>query len=175
MEKARTRDSRGNVHTYSNSKLDIFVGKYFNIIIIAGWISVLILETFWGATTFSKFKIRYPSISIKLLLPLFFSLGFIFYISLIKFAYKVVFDFSDEVITLFFYKKRSPISFKLNELKVIRINWFICFVFNNGRTIWYKSDSTFLRFLIKFDINREWGSVGKFFMKKEFELDTLKK
>lgn len=171
MGKEIVKDCDRNIHIFSHSKLDIFVGKYLNIFVVAGWITILILETFWGATKFSNFKIQYPNISINLLLPLFFSLSLLFYFSLIKFAYQVVFDFDNKLIIFSLYRKNRSISFNLNELKVIRINWFIIFVFNDGKTIWYKSDETFIRFLKRFDINREWGSIGKYFMKREFKSD----
>jgi hypothetical protein len=171
MGKWVVRNTGMNVYTFSHSKLDIFVGKYLNLIVIIGWIIILVLETFWGAINFSNFRIRYPNISINLLLPFFFVLGLLFYLSLIKFAYQVAFDFSNETVTFLIYNKKNPVSYKLNELKAVRINWFIFFVFQNGETIWYKSDSAFIRFLKEFDINREWGGIGKYFMKREFELD----
>lgn len=175
MKKEGAMDVDINVYKFSHSKLDIFVGKYLNGIVISGWIVVLILEAFWGTINFSIFKIRYPTISINFLFPLFAILGLLFYLSLCKLAYRVIFDFDNETITFFLYKKKDHIVFNIDELRIIKINWYTFFIFNNGRTIWYKSDSTFIKFLKKFDINREWGSVGKHLMKKEFEMDTLGK
>ena len=124
------KDDDRNVYIFSHSKLDILIGKYFKIIVIAGWITLLILETFWGAVNFSNFKIRFPVVSIELILPLFFILSLLLYLSLHKFVYQVIFDFNDEVITLFLYNKKNPISFRFNELKTIKINWFIFFICN---------------------------------------------
>ena len=133
----------------------------------------MILETTWGLNDFSNFRIKYPVVSIKLLLPVFLILDLFLYLSFYNLAYKVVFNFNDQVIKLFLYNKKNSISFNFNDLETIKLNWFIFLIFNSGNSFRFKFGSTFIHFLIKYDINREWGSFGKHLMKNEYKLDIL--
>jgi hypothetical protein len=160
----------GYHYTFSLPKEDIFFGKYLIRIVAVVWFVLFAFECLWGVG-FPTLKVIWPVGSIFIALPVFVAAGLLFYWSLHKLAYQVEFDFQNKIVTFFTFRRKRTITHNISDLEIIRLNWHTQFIFKNGETIKYKADHEFFVFLKQFDIQREWGYFGKFFLKKEYRAD----
>lgn len=158
---------RKDYYVFSQSKEDIFFGKYLNVIIAGGWFVLLVFECIWGVD-FPILKVRWPIVSIFVALPLFLITGLLFYLSSHKFAYRVEFDFQKMVVKFCMFRRKKTIMLDISDLEVVKINWHTHFIFKNGKTIKYKANDDFFVFLKEHNIPRQWGKFGRLFLKREY-------
>jgi hypothetical protein len=58
-----------------------------------------------------------------------------YWVLYLKQACKII--FVENEITIFLYKSKNPVIYKLNELKTLKISFFYIFEFEDGKTIWF--------------------------------------
>lgn len=164
---------QSQIYTTEWPKADIFCTKYLYFVVWAGWFVVLTMETFGIGFNSSSSGLKFPLVSICFVLPLLVFVAFLFFLSTYKFAYKIVIDCEKNIIESHLIRRKGPVAYSLRDLQVVEFNWHIYFRYMDGTTIWYKTSdvSKLLDFLRERDIPKQWGSFGKFFLKKEYLYD----
>jgi hypothetical protein len=151
-------------------KEEIFIGKFLHLFILGGLLILLIWETFFGFS-FTEFRMRLPVASLFFILPILLALYILFYFIISTFAYKIIFDFNNEIIESHIFKKKRPIIHEIGELVSVDFNWHTHFRFSAGKTVKTKADSRLVHFLIDNNIQRRWGPFSKLFMRSEYLKD----
>ena len=91
------------------SKFDIAFFRYAHILCLSTWLFFLIMEMFFFGPEF-----RIPQLSFRLALPLLAAATFIVFIYLRNKVFKII--FSETEITFFFFLKKSPITYRIQDL-----------------------------------------------------------
>ena len=155
-----------DIYKFEWPKLDILVGKSLYLFIFGGWFILLIWETLF-AFTLTEFGIRLPVTSLFFILPILLTLYLIFYFTISNFAYRIIFDFNNQIIESHIFKKKKPIIHEICELESVDLNWHTYFRFRAGKHVKTKADSDLIHFLIDKNIQRRWGPFSKVFMRSE--------
>ena len=161
-----TQENKSNIFIFEWPKSDIIVGKYLYLVVIIGWLMVLTLETLFGSN-FPELRLRVPIVSLFFLLPILALLYLIFYVVSSRFAYKIVFDFEQNIIESFLFHKK-PIKNKISELEMVALNWHTIFKYKAAKSIRTKANAEFIKMLKERNIPTSWGFFGKRFLKKQY-------
>jgi len=161
------------IHTISHSRIDIFLGKYLYYVSFIVWLLLLIWEIFFHNFTIAlAHEPKFPTFSIQIALPAIIISHLILYAAVYKYAYRIDFDFSNKYLIFYYFRSRKITKKKITDLDLIFINWHTCLKFKDGKKIWFKANSEFLKLVSDHNLPRKWGSIAKVLMKNEYFLDS---
>ena len=132
---------KDNSFEFSHSNLTVFYVRNFHLICIFVWLIVVII----GRTEIQN-NFRFATFSFASFLFFLACTGFS-YLKYYKHAYKII--FTEKLITLFLYRSKVPMKYKLESIENIKICFKYTFEFIDGNSIRFYDNKSreYLNFL----------------------------
>ncbi len=154
---------------FSNSKADLIITKLIGPASFVVLLYCVIAEALGFMYDTPDGNTIFPVKSVKILLPIFFTLNFIFYFLISKFANQIEFRENERKINIKPFLGKDKRSYSYGQIEKIVINWYTTYYFTDGYKIKYRDDQEYTRYLINGDFNLRWKMFGKIICRKSYQ------
>ncbi len=154
---------------FSNSKADLIVVKLIGPVSLGVFLYCFIAEALGYMYDTPNGVTIFPVVSVKVMLPIFFTLNLVFYLLISKFAYQLEFNENEKKINVKPFLGEGQRSYNYGQIEEIVINWFTTFYFIDGYKIKYKDDREYTMYLIDHNFNLRWEMFGRIICRKSYQ------